>query len=201
MTNYHRLYRLGLTPWEGYREAAADQVAALLDREGEGRPSPPGRALDIGCGRGQYTPELARRGWDAVGLDYVPAAVAAARRGAPPGVRYVVGDATRLEAAGLGTFDLFLDVGCLQGLDEAGRRADGRGVTALANPGATLLVLAFGATWFRRLVEGVSQEEVRAALTGWELISVEPAETAGLGWPMNRTSPMWYRFRLPAGRK
>lgn len=32
MPNYHRLYRLGLTPWEGYRQAAAGSIDALLDR-------------------------------------------------------------------------------------------------------------------------------------------------------------------------
>jgi len=37
-----------------------------------------GRALDLGCGRGQYTPELVRRGWEAVGIDYVPTAIEAA---------------------------------------------------------------------------------------------------------------------------
>jgi len=54
-------------------------------------------------------------------------------------VRDVLGDARDLESAGLGTVDLFLDVGCIQGLDERRRRAEGRGVTAPANP-VTLLM-------------------------------------------------------------
>lgn len=78
MTNYARLYRFGITPWERYRTAAAASITALLDREETGRSRPLGRALDLGCGRGQYTPELARRGWEAVGIDYVPAAIQAA---------------------------------------------------------------------------------------------------------------------------
>src|SRR6516164_1461139 len=73
MTNYARLYRFGFTPWERYGTAAAASIAALLDREETERSRPLGRALDLGCGRGQYTPELARRGWEAVGIDYVPA--------------------------------------------------------------------------------------------------------------------------------
>jgi hypothetical protein len=106
-----------------------------------------------------------------------------------------VGDVTDLRAADLGTFDFFFDVGCFQGLDPKQRVAEGRGVTALANPEATLLMLAFGPTWMRSLVEGVSQEEVQAALSDWELLAVEPADTKGLGWPMNRTRPQWYRLR------
>lgn len=196
MQRYALAYRLGLTPWERYGAAAAPTIAALLDREEAERGRPLGRALDLGCGRGQYTPELARRGWDAVGVDVVPRAVAAASRLGVPGATFVVGDVTDLPATGLGRFDFFLDIGCFQGLDERGRRAEGHGVTELANPGATLLMLEFGATWMRSVVGGVSTEEVTAAFPGWELVSVQAADTDGLGWPLTKTSPRWYRLRL-----
>ena len=202
MTNYARMYRFGITPWERYGTAAATSIAALLDREQAGRSEPLGRALDLGCGRGQFTPELARRGWQAVGIDYVPAAIEAARQksqGATAsdtdGPSYVVGDVTRLPAADLGTFDFFLDVGCFQGLDAGQRQALASGVSALANPGATLLLLAFGPSRWRWLVEGVSQPQVETAFAGWQLLAAEPADTAGLGWPMSQTAPKWYRLR------
>ncbi|MFC5754536.1 class I SAM-dependent methyltransferase [Actinomadura rugatobispora] len=195
MTNYARMYRFGVTPWERYGQAAASSIAALLDREETGRSRPLGRALDLGCGRGQFTPELGRRGWEAVGVDYVPAAIEAAERQGAEGVTYVVGDVTDLPSAGLGTFDFFLDIGCFQGFDAEQRRAEGRGVSALANPDSTLLMLAFGLTRLRSRIGGVSQAEVEAAFPDWELLDVQPADTAGLGWPMNRTSPQWYRLR------
>ncbi|TDD84533.1 class I SAM-dependent methyltransferase [Actinomadura darangshiensis] len=189
------MYRFGLTPWERYGKAAAASIAALLDREKAERSSPLGRALDIGCGRGQFTPELARRGWEAVGIDYVPAAIEAAKNRNTEGVTYVVGDATDLRSADLGTFGFFLDIGCFQGFDAPQRQAVGRGVSTLADPGSTLLMLAFGPTRLRSRIGGVSQAEVEAAFPDWELLDVQPAETAGLGWPMNRTSPQWYRLR------
>lgn len=195
MTKYSTLYRLRFTPWERYGKANAITIARLLDREEQGRSRPLGRALDLGCGRGQYTPELARRGWQAVGVDVVPAAIEAAKANAPDGVTYVNGDVTDLPDD-LGTFDFFLDVGCFQGLTAEQRLAEGRGVTRLANPGATLLQLSFGPTRLRSLVEGVSQAEVEQAFPDWELLSVDAAGTASLGWPMNRTSPQWYRLRL-----
>lgn len=195
MTNYARMYRWGVTPWERYGKAAAASIAAVLDREEAERSLPLGRALDVGCGRGQYTPELARRGWQAVGIDNVPAAIDAARSKGVDRVTYVVGDVTDLAGAGLPTFDFFFDVGCFQGFDADQRRAVGQGLSALANPGATLLMLAFGRTWFRSLAGGVSPDEVTAALPGWTLVAVDPAPTKGLGWPMNRTAPCWYRLR------
>jgi SAM-dependent methyltransferase len=90
---YHWLYRLGITPWERYRVTASDSVRSMLDLEQEQRPHRPGRALDLGCGRGVYTTERARRGWEAVGIDNVPAAIEAARRSGAHGIKYV--DVTR----------------------------------------------------------------------------------------------------------
>ena len=197
MTNYARMYRFGFTPWERYATAAASSIAALLDREEAGRSRPLGRALDLGCGRGLYTSELARRGWETVGIDRVPAAIEAAQaksRGVN-GLSYLVGDVTQLSSARLGMFDFFLDIGCFQGLNAGQHLSQGGGVSQLANHGATLLLLSFGPGRWRPLVGGASQEEVETAFAGWEMLAAEPADTAGLGWPMNKTAPRWYRLR------
>lgn len=194
MPSYPLMYRLGMTPWERYGDAAVESIAAVLDRERAEATDPPGRALDLGCGRAQFTPELVRRGWTAVGVDIVPAAIEGARRNDPDGGRYEVGDVTDLDP-GLGQFDLFLDIGCFQGFEALERAAVGRSVTARTAPGARLLMLAFGLTRLRSMVGGVSEDQVCEAFPGWELTDSEPAETAGLGWPMNRTRPRWYRLQ------
>ncbi|MPZ94918.1 MAG: methyltransferase domain-containing protein [Propionibacteriales bacterium] len=198
MRGYALAYRLGLTPWERYGSAAAASINALLDREEAERSRPLGRAIDLGCGRGQYTPELAKRGWEAVGIDNIPRAIDEANRRGGSGATFVVGDVTDLASADLGTFDFFFDVGCFQGLSSEQRLAQGRGVSALANPGATLLMLAFQPTSVRSVAGGVSRAEVEAAFSGWEMLAVEPADTTGLGWPMNKTAPQWYRLAAPS---
>ena len=195
---YSFMYRVGITPWERYRTAAAASIGAVLDREEAERSRPLGRAIDLGCGRGLYTHELARRGWEAVGVDNVGRAIEAANRRGISGATFVVGDVTNLESADLGMFDFFLDVGCFQGLNPDQRLAEGRGISALANSGATLLMLAFGLTRVRSVVGGVSRAEVETAFPGWELFWVESAQTRGLGWPMNKTAPQWYRLRREA---
>jgi len=196
MSYYDVLYRMGLTPWERYGRVSFPAFAEQFDRVTADRPDPPGRALDLGCGRGMFTPELAERGWEAVGVDAVPRAIAAAKRRRGRGAAYLLGDVTRLEELDAGRFDLFVDIGCHQVLDAPGRAAEARGATALANPGATLLMLEFGPVRFPPRMESVSQPELEETFSAWDLVAVEPAPLAGLGWPMNRTSPQWYRFAL-----
>jgi len=196
MGMYATMYRLGYTPWERYGTAAEGSIAARLDREEAERSRPLGRALDLGCGRGQYTPELVRRGWEVVGVDNVPKAIEAARRKNIPGARFEVADVTHLDPVELGTFDFFLDIGCFQHLDAEQRSAAGRGITELANPGATVLMMEFSRpTPMRSFAGGVSPDEVATALPGWEMTSVEDAETVGLDWPMSRMQPQWFRLR------
>lgn len=194
MANYRLMYRLGVRPWERYVAVSGGDIDARLRRLADAYPEPRGRGLDIGCGRGMYTPRLAALGWQATGIDLVPEAIEAARaRG--DGVEYVVGDATRLPQAVSGPFEIFLDVGCFQGLAPQQRADLGRGVTELAGPGASLLMLQFGPSRWQRLAEGVARSEIESAFAGWTMASAEPAPTAGLGFPMNRTNPTWYWLR------
>jgi SAM-dependent methyltransferase len=97
---YTLAYRLGFTPWERYGRAAAESIGALLDREEAERSRPLGRAIDLGCGRGGHTAELARRGWQAAGIDNIPRAIDAANRSGVLGATFTVG--TKLAAADLG---------------------------------------------------------------------------------------------------
>ena len=54
---------------------------------------PGDRVLDVGCGPGRHSHELARRGYEVVGLDVSETFIALARRDAPRGATFVHGDA------------------------------------------------------------------------------------------------------------
>ena len=69
---YTIAYRIGFTPWERAGRAGAKELSSLFEREETGRGVPFGRALDLGCGTGAHTIELAGRGWQATGIDMVP---------------------------------------------------------------------------------------------------------------------------------
>ncbi len=148
---YKVAYRLGFTPWEeasGDEETAA-KVSEWFDREESGREPPYGRALDLGCGGGLWAIELARRGWEVVGVDMVPKALSTARERAHEAgveVRLLQGDVTSLQAAGVGDgFRLVWDFGTVHGLAPAQRQAVGREVSVVAAPDASVLMLGLDA--------------------------------------------------------
>jgi SAM-dependent methyltransferase len=86
---------------------------------------PPGRALDLGCGTGTNVITLAKAGWQATGIDFVPSAIAQARRKtvrAKVTCTFRVGDVTRL-TPDLYNQNLILDIGCFHGLATPQRTA------------------------------------------------------------------------------
>ena len=194
---YQLAYRLGLTPWERAGREAATQFTGLLAREEAERTRPWGHALDLGCGTGMHTIELAERGWQATGLDAVEVAVERARR--RPGAeaaRFVVGDVTRLTEADLeGEVDFFLDVGCFHGLDDDQRAAMADGVTARAAADATLLLLAFRPSGRPLLPRGADEADVARAFSDWKVLGAEPADTTGMPGPLKKTAPQWFRLQ------
>jgi SAM-dependent methyltransferase len=61
-------------------------------------PEPSGTTIDVGCAEGRLARELARRGYDVIGIDGSPAMVAAAREAAPE-LDVRLGDAAALPLA------------------------------------------------------------------------------------------------------
>ncbi|MDT0277941.1 class I SAM-dependent methyltransferase [Blastococcus goldschmidtiae] len=197
-TGYALAYRLGITPWERAGRGAAAQFTALVSREEAGRNPPYGPALDLGCGTGTHSLQLAERGWRVIGIDAVGAAVHRARaRAAEEGadIRFLEGDVTDLRPDAVGEVGFFLDVGCFHGLKDGQRAAMGEKVTAVAAPGATLLLLAFRPGRRLLLPRGAGRGDVETAFPGWILTDEEPADVSGMPGPLERTAPCWYRLR------
>lgn len=201
-TGYAIAYRLGLTPWERAGQAGAHQFAELLDREENDRTRPFGAALDLGCGTGTHSLELARRGWRVTGIDAVAAAVNRAKaraRTASVEARFVHGDVTRLPTDHLdGPFDLFLDIGCLHGLRDAQRAAVGEQVTSVAAPGATLLLLAFRPGRRGPLPRGATRGSIETAFPGWSVLDEQPADVTGMPGPLRGAAPRLFRLKRAA---
>ena len=171
---YQIAYRLGFKPWD--TDVSPPELIDLVEGE---RALPAGRALDLGCGTGTNAVYLAERGWAVTGVDNVERALAAARlkamrAGVEP--RFVTGDVTRLTCLDIGDgYTLLLDLGCYHGLPTTARKAYADEVTAVAAPGATLLLYGFLPTVLPKRI-GITAEELRVRFQGWELIRVTPGK-------------------------
>ncbi len=197
-TGYAIAYRLRITPWERAGRGGAEQLSALLSREEAERTPPYGPALDLGCGTGTHSLQLAERGWRVIGIDSVSTAVRQARDRAGDGggeIRFIEGDVTELRREDVGEVGFFLDVGCFHGLKDAQRAAMGQSVSAVATPDATLLLLAFRPGRRPLLPRGASRGDLETAFPGWTVTDEEPADVTGMPGPLKQTAPRWYRLR------
>jgi SAM-dependent methyltransferase len=198
---YRLLYGIGFTPWEQMaRHGIARQIAAMFEREEAGREPPYGPVLDLGCGSGIWATLLAKRGWQVTGVDNVPKALRRARERAAEQrvtVRLVEGDVTALESSEVGSgFQLLLDFGCFHDeLSDDQRAAEGRGATAAAAPGATMLMLAW--TPRRRVVlpRGAGREDIEAAFPAWRVVDEEAIDLGRVPRWWRNAGPRFYRLR------
>ncbi|GAA0481666.1 hypothetical protein Ade02nite_57170 [Paractinoplanes deccanensis] len=101
------------------------------------------RVLDLACGHGRVSRELAARGAEVTGVDVSAALLAKARELGPPAVHYVLADAARMDVLPAGAFDTVVcnfglsDIDDLDGaLAEVGRllRAGGSFVFSILHP-------------------------------------------------------------------
>jgi SAM-dependent methyltransferase len=194
---YRLAYRLGIMPWDAKDPASLDQISALLDREEQGRTEPWGRALDIGCGTGRQSVELARRGWQVTGVDAVPTALQrASDRALEAGVEVdlVEADVTRLSEGVHGSYRFALDVGCFHGLDDDERQAYGRELTRVTRPDSALLLLAFSPGRRGPLPRGADRAGLERALPGWSITDEDPLDTSSATGAAAKASPRWYRL-------
>ncbi len=113
----------------GFSQAADPDVLRLLDLLG---PPAGRRVLDLACGHGRVTRELARRGAMVLGVDLSAALLAkaeAAERAEPLGVRYLHGDAASPQWLGGDRFDAVV---CSFGLSDIDDLDGAVGTVALA---------------------------------------------------------------------
>jgi cyclopropane fatty-acyl-phospholipid synthase-like methyltransferase len=185
---FRAAYRFGFKPWDS--GVAPPELVTFVEN------NTPARSLDLGCGTGTNTIYLAQNGWDATGVDFVPRAIATAKRkAAAAGVspRLMVGDVTRLTELGIGEgYDLLLDLGCFHSIPDEGRDNYVKGASAIARSGATALLFGFirREKSTRLGPRGLARNEVRDRFTkGWELV-LEQASQAIAGY-----DAAWYTLR------
>lgn len=180
--NYRLAYAFGFHPWEDLAEHPpfADKLMELIAREEDGGP-PHGPALDIGTGSGVWGVRLAERGWQVTGVDTIERALDRARgRVEEAGVdmRVVQADVTALREAGIEAgYRLLLDTGTFHGLSDSQREHMARELSAVAAPGATLILDCFGPRRRGPLPRGADRAEVEGRFSDWAITDVEVADS------------------------
>lgn len=106
--------------------------------------TPPGRALDLGCGTGTNLLTLARSGWDVAGVDLSGLSVLKARRKLrKAGYRGRIIRGSVSEDLGLGSgYNLVLDIGCYHNLTDAERERYRQLLQARLAVGGTFMLYA-----------------------------------------------------------
>jgi SAM-dependent methyltransferase len=122
-------WNTGITPPEVY---------AFLEE------NPPGRALDLGCGTGTNALTMAQRGWQVLGIDFVPRAIQMAKRknnqaGFAEKTEFLVGDVLDPDLI-QGEFDLILDIGCFHSFSGTDINRYKDIVSSRLAPGGSLLL-------------------------------------------------------------
>lgn len=202
---YPLLYQVGFTPWEraATHPAAARHIASLLDREERGRKRPFGKALDLGSGRGHWSLELARRGWEVTGVELARKPLREARQAACAAgidVNFLRGDVSALREAGAGDgFELFWDFGTLHGLSPSSFAAAARGITAAAKRGAHLLTMVWTPARRGPLPRGLDRAEIEAAFAEWRITEVDAFDASVLPRPLRGVGPRFFRLEQISG--
>jgi cyclopropane fatty-acyl-phospholipid synthase-like methyltransferase len=162
----------GTPPWDiGHPQPAFEGVAGAGKLRGV--------VLDVGCGTGEHALMAAAHGFEAVGVDASPKAIARAKQKASEralAVDFRIADALDLRALGA-MYDTVLDCGLFHVFDDEQRARYVQSLAAVVNPGGTYFMLCFS----DKVPPGfgprrISKREIRDAFAdGWTLISIEPA--------------------------
>jgi len=173
------------TPWD--TQVTPPEVMEFISR------SPPGKALDLGCGTGTNAITLARHGWRATGVDFAPPAIRAARRkAAAAGVKidFHAADATDLRMLA-GGYDFALDIGCLFTLARKDRIKYAGELARLLRPHGWYMLYAWLPKPWKGGPAGISAEEVESLLRA-DFSKVRSVVGEEGGHP---TAWYWYRRR------
>lgn len=201
--NYKVAYAIGFHPWEEApdNQQFVETITELFEEEERGREPPFGNALDVGTGSGIWGIELAKRGWDVTGIDYVQKALDRARdrmTAEDVAMDLVLADVTDLSQAGVDTaFRLILDTGTFHGLKRGQRAAMATEIDGVAAADATILLLAWEPRRRGPLPRGATREELEAVFPGW---SVEDLGRTSFKAPkpvelLANPNEHWYRLR------
>jgi len=140
---YHRIKAEGCVGWDKTEEAYRERESELERILGNGLAPARGRVLELGCGAGNISIWLARRGFDVRGVDIAPAAIDWAREKAQKesvAASFTLGNVLELGHLEEATADFVLDGHCLHCIIAEDRKIFLATAFRLLVPGGYLLI-------------------------------------------------------------
>ncbi len=171
---WEQRYQEGTTRWDLGK--AAPPLASLLSSPDA---PPPGRAAILGCGRGYEAVLFASYGFEVVGFDFAPSAIATATRRAEnsrSSAKFLQRDIFDLPEEFPGYFDYVIEHTCFCAIPPAKRSDYVRVARSLLRPGGELIGLFFTHSRPGGPPFGVTPAEIREYFTSdFEILSLAPA--------------------------
>ena len=162
----------GVPPWE-IGKPQPEMIAQLNAGHANGT------VIDVGCGTGELTLEMAKRGWQVVGVDSSQKAIDMAKKKAQQrklDVPFYVYDALKINELPQ-TFDTAIDCGLFHVFNDQERMEYVRALHGAVNKGGRLILMCFSPLETR--VGGpkrVSEQELRSSFaTGWTFDELRPS--------------------------
>ena len=160
-----------------------------------------GRALDLGCGEGVHAVYLAQQGFSVVAIDFVAAALAAARtRAEQAGVEVELLERDVVDYEAPSTFDVVLDSGCLHHLPKGKLDAYRRRLDEWLAPGGDYVLVHFAhrprALWIPKGPSHMTREKAVAFFAPLELQAYDETHF-DVPFPMGRMRAGVYWFTRP----
>lgn len=163
---YRVIYWLGMTHWD-----TGETPLEVQEAFNEGN-IPPGAALDLGCGTGTNVIFMAKRGRQAIGLDFVPEAIYKARdkareEGVTASTQFLVADVTRLTDMDLPWCGFALDMGCFHGLSSESQHRYAEGLAKRLVPLGLFMLCTMDPRKEAGISFGLHPEAVKPVLEPW----------------------------------
>jgi cyclopropane fatty-acyl-phospholipid synthase-like methyltransferase len=139
-----------------------------------------GRVLDVGCGAGDTTIYLARKGYEVMGIDFVPRAIDITSRKAEKAglnIPLLVHDALRLDELNE-QFDTIIDAGLFHNLSDGNRKRYAESLASVLKRGGSYYMLCFSDTQGGLVgPRRISKEEIYSTFAnGWDVRSIRKAK-------------------------
>ena len=189
-----------LSYWLGWSHWDTGKVPPEVEQAFQNGNIPAGPVIDLGCGTGTSVIYMATQGRQAIGIDFVPQAIAKAhvkaqQVGVSNRTQFLSADVTRLKGLKLPQCVFALDMGCFHGLNPEGQQRYAEGLAGVLIPNGLYMLYVLDPRKEVGMSYGLTPDRVKAVFASWfEVESTKP----GAFW--DRKSTWFWMRRKPDSR-